>query len=339
MASSTQGNEARHWLVTGGAGFIGSHLCDALAARGDTVTVLDNLSTGRIENVAHLCERSRVQVVEGSVTDAALVDDLMAEVDGCLHLASTVGVQLVVDNPLESLLNNVRGTDIVLSAAARHDRRLLFTSTSEVYGKNSTGALEEASDRILGSPFKARWTYAIAKSFGESLAHSLYREHGSPFVVVRLFNTVGPRQRGRYGMVLPRFVQQALRGEDLTVYGTGLQSRCFAHVHDTVSAIVLLMDHDEATGDVFNIGGTHEISIVELAKRVIERTGSASEVSFIPYDEAYGDGFEELGRRKPDTNKTRTLVGWVPSRTVDDAIDDITRYERARLVAGASLAA
>jgi UDP-glucose 4-epimerase len=208
-----------------------------------------------------------------------------------------------------------------------------------VYGKNSTGALEETSDRILGSPFKARWSYAIAKSFGEALAHSLHREHGSPFVVVRLFNTVGPRQRGRYGMVLPRFVQQALRGEDLTVYGTGMQSRCFAHVHDTVGAIVLLMDNDQATGDVFNIGGTHEISIVELAKRVIERTGSASEIRFIPYDEAYGDGFEELGRRMPDTSKTRTLVGWVPSRTVDDAIDDITRYERARLVAGASLAA
>jgi len=339
MESGAQAIMRRHWLVTGGAGFIGSHICDALVARGDQVTVLDDLSTGRRENVAHLLDHPAVDLVEGSIVDAPLVDLLMAEVDGCLHLASAVGVQLVVDNPLESLLNNVRGTDVVLSAAARHDRRLLFTSTSEVYGKNSTGALEESSDRILGSPFKARWAYAIAKSFGESLAHSLYRENGSPFVVVRLFNTVGPRQRGRYGMVLPRFVQQALQGEDVTVYGTGLQSRCFAHVLDTVSAIVLLLDREDATGDVFNIGGTTEISIVELAKRVIERTGSGSEIRFVPYDEAYGDGFEELGRRKPDTSKTRALVDWVPSRTVDDAIDDITRYERARLVAGASLAA
>ena len=329
----------RHWLVTGGAGFIGSHICDTLVARGDQVTILDDLSTGRRENVAHLLDHPAVRFVEGSIVDAPLVDELMGEADGCLHLASAVGVQLVVDNPLESLLNNVRGTDVVLSAAARHDRRLLFTSTSEVYGKNSTGALEESSDRILGSPFKARWAYAIAKSFGESLAHSLHRENGAPFVVVRLFNTVGPRQRGRYGMVLPRFVQQALRGEDVTVYGTGLQSRCFAHVQDTVRAIVLLLDREDATGDVFNIGGTTEISIVELAKRVIERTGSASEIRFVPYGEAYGDGFEELGRRKPDTSKTRALVDWVPSRTVDDAIDDITRFERARLVAGASLAA
>jgi UDP-glucose 4-epimerase len=338
MASPTQRNEARHWLVTGGAGFIGSHLCDALVARGDGVTILDDLSTGRIENVASACERDDVRFVEGSATDAALVDELMAEVDGCLHLASAVGVQLVVDNPLESLLNNVRGTDVVLSAAARHGRRLLFTSTSEVYGKNSTGALEETSDRILGSPFKARWAYAIAKSFGESLAHSLHREHGCPFVVVRLFNTVGPRQQGRYGMVLPRFVQQALSGEELTVYGSGSQSRCFAHVHDTVRAIVLLLDHPGATGDVFNIGGTREISIVDLARRVIARTGSRSTIRFVPYDEAYGDGFEELGRRQPDTSKTSALVGWAPSRTVDDAIDDIARHERARLVTDASLA-
>jgi len=339
MASPTQRNEARHWLVTGGAGFIGSHLCDALAARGDAVTILDNLSTGRIENVAAVCERENVTFVEGSVTDAETVDELMAGVDGCLHLASAVGVQLVVDNPLESLLNNVRGTDVVMSAAARHGRRLLFTSTSEVYGKNSMGALEESSDRILGSPFKARWAYAIAKSFGESLAHSLHREQGASFVVVRLFNTVGPRQQGRYGMVLPRFVQQALSGEELTVYGSGRQSRCFAHVHDTVRAIVLLNDHPASTGDVFNIGGTTEISIVDLARRVIARTDSRSTIRFVPYDEAYGDGFEELGRRQPDTGRTSSLVGWAPSRTVDDAIDDIARHERARLLADASLAA
>lgn len=329
----------RSWLVTGGAGFIGSHLCDLLAARGDRLIVLDDLSTGQRANIAHLLERSSVRFVEGSAADAELVDELMSEVDGCLHLASAVGVKLVVANPLDALLNNVRSADAVFSAAARHDRRLLFTSTSEVYGKNSAGALDEGCDRILGSPFKARWGYAIAKSFGESLAHSLHRTYGTRVVVVRLFNTVGPRQRGRYGMVLPRFVHQALRGEDLTVYGDGRQSRCFAHVMDTVRAIALLIDRDDAIGEIFNVGATMETSIIELARRVIEHAGSRSAIRFVPYEEAYAEGFEELGRRRPDITKVRDLVGWSPARTVDDAIADMVRHERATLGADAAMVA
>jgi UDP-glucose 4-epimerase len=325
---SGEGHGRRRWLVTGGAGFIGSHLCEALLARGHHVVVLDDLSTGLRANIEHLLERGQIEFFEGSVTDEPLVDALMREVDGCLHLASAVGVQLVVGNPLESLLNNVRGADVVLSAAARQRKRLLFTSTSEVYGKNSRGALAEGSDRILGSPFKARWGYAIAKAFGESLAHALHREQGAEIIVVRLFNTVGPRQRGRYGMVLPRFVRQALAGEDLTVYGDGTQSRCFAHVHDTVGAIMLLLDRDDALGEVFNIGSTTEISIMELAKRVIARTGSTSTIQLVPYEEAYDEGFEELGRRKPDTTRIQELTGWRPARTIDDAIDDIVAHEQ-----------
>jgi UDP-glucose 4-epimerase len=320
---------SRRWLVTGGAGFVGSHLCDALVARGDEVTILDDLSTGTPANLSHLHDRPGVTFVEGSTTDAALVDELMGSVDGCLHLAASVGVKLVVSNPLESLLNNVRGADIVLCAAARHDRPLLLTSTSEVYGKNSTVRLEEASDRILGSPFKARWGYAIAKSFAESLAHSLHRERGASMIVVRLFNTVGPRQRGRYGMVLPRFVQQALRNDALTVYGDGAQTRCFVHVHDTVRAMAMLLDDERAIGEVFNVGGTVETSILELARRVIERTGSASPVRLVPYEHAYDEGFEELGRRMPDTTRLEALTGWRATRTLDDAIDDLVAYERA----------
>ena len=318
-----------HYLITGGAGFIGSHLLDALVARGDRVTVLDNLSTGRRANIGHLLDSPQVSVVEGSVTDAALIDGLMASVVRCFHLASAVGVQLIVSNPLESLLNNVRGTDNVLSAAARHGRRVLFTSTSEVYGKNSSGALSEDSDRVLGSPFKSRWAYAIAKGFGESMAYGLHRATGAETMVVRLFNTVGPRQTGLYGMVLPRFVRQALAGEDLSVYGNGTQTRCFAHVHDVVQALLLVMDNDEALGRVFNVGTSTELPIIELARRVIERSGSESRIQLVSYEDAYDEGFEELGRRKPDTTALRELIGWEPTRTVDDAIDDVILHERA----------
>jgi UDP-glucose 4-epimerase len=317
------------FLITGGAGFLGSHLVDALVARGDHVTVLDNFSTGRRTNIEHLLDSPQVSMVDGSVTDAALVDQLMASVDRCFHLASAVGVQLIVSNPLESLLNNVRGTDIVLSAAERHGRRVLFTSTSEVYGKNSSGALSETSDRILGSPFKSRWAYAIAKGFGESMAYGLHRATGAETIVVRLFNTVGPRQTGMYGMVLPRFVQQALADEDLSVYGNGTQTRCFAHVHDIVNALLLLIDNDQALGRVFNVGASAELPIIELARRVIERSGSRSRIQLVSYEDAYDEGFEELGRRKPDTTSLRELTGWEPIRTVDDAIDDVILHERA----------
>jgi UDP-glucose 4-epimerase len=315
----------RH-LITGGAGFIGSHLVDALTTRGDSVLILDDLSTGRLENIEHVLGSDAVEFVEGSVLDEALVDECVRQVDSCLHLASAVGVQLVVSRPLDSLLRNIRGNDIVISTAARHGTSLLFASTSEVYGKNSQGALTEESDRVLGSPYRLRWSYATAKAFGEALAYSYAREQGSSMTVVRLFNTVGPRQTGAYGMVLPRFVRQALAGDDLTVYGNGMQSRCFGHVLDVVHGIVMLLDEEAAQGQVFNIGSQMETPIVELARRVIERTESNSTIKFVPYDEAYDEGFEELGRRKPDTTALHRLTGWQPTRTVDEAIDDVISY-------------
>jgi UDP-glucose 4-epimerase len=326
----------RH-LVTGGAGFIGSHLVDALIDRGDDVVVLDNLSTGRIENLEHLFAdqgangSARLRFVEGSTSDAKLVQELMAAVDRCYHLASAVGVQLVCGRPLSSLIENVRGADVVMDAAASCGAELLFASTSEIYGKDSVGSLHEESDRLLGPPTKARWGYATAKAFGEMLAYGYHREHQAPMVVVRLFNTVGPRQSGRYGMVLPRFARQALLEEDLTVFGDGMQSRCFAHVADTVDAIIRVSDAEAAFGSVFNVGTSYELSIVELAERVIERAGSRSEIVFVPFDDAYEDGFEELGRRQPETTAVQELTGWRPRRTIEDAIDDVLEYQRLAL--------
>ena len=318
-----------HYLITGGAGFIGSHLVDALVARGDTVTVIDDLSTGRRENLAGALADGNASFVEGTVLDHELVDELVRRADFVMHLASAVGVQLVVDQPLDSLIRNVRGNDIVISAAARHGRKILFASTSEVYGKNSAGALSEDSDRILGSPYKSRWAYATAKAFGEALTYGYHREQGTPAVVVRLFNTVGPRQRGAYGMVLPRFVRQALAGEELTVFGTGAQSRCFVHVHDSVQAILMLCDAELANGRVFNVGSSNETTIIELAGRVIERAGARSAIRLVPYDEAYSEGFEELGKRKPDTTALRQLTGWEPTRGVEEMIDDVIAFERS----------
>jgi len=319
--------------VTGGAGFIGSHLVDALVARGDSVVILDDLSTGRLENVERALDSGVVEFVEGSVIDEDLVGRCLARVDRCFHLASAVGVKLIVENSLESMLRNVRGLDVVIGAAARCETRLLFTSTSEIYGKGSEEALEENADRLLGSPWTPRWSYATAKTFGETIACGYNRERGAEMIVTRLFNTVGPRQTGTYGMVLPRFVRQAVAGEDVTVYGDGAQSRCFAHVFDSVRALLLLMDTDLAVGNVYNVGSSTEIPIVELARRVIERSRSGSEIRFVPYEDAYGDGFEELGRRKPDTTAVRRLSGWVPELTVEDAIEDVIAHERARVAA------
>jgi UDP-glucose 4-epimerase len=317
------------YLVTGGAGFLGSHLVDALAARGDDVVVLDDLSTGRLENIQHLIDSGGVEFVEGSVLDQALVDDCVRATDRCYHLASAVGVKLVVARPLDSLLANVNGTQNVMIAAARHGRWMLYTSTSEVYGKQNGGPVHEDADRILGSPFKSRWSYAIAKSFGEALAHTLHREQGAPLVVARLFNVVGPRQSGRYGMVLPRFVRQALASEDLTVFGNGTQSRCFLHVQDAVRALLLLGEHEKAIGDVWNVGSQTEVEIIALAGRVIDAVGSKSAVRLVSYDDAYGPGFEELGRRRPDTAALEQITGWKPIRTLAEAIDDVVAYERS----------
>jgi nucleoside-diphosphate-sugar epimerase len=320
------------YLITGGAGFIGSHLVDALVAGGNRLVVLDDFSTGRRANLDQVAAtRDVVELVEGSVTDAELVGELMRECDICVHLASAVGVSLVISEPLETLRRIVHGTDAVMSTAARAGKRVLFASTSEVYGKSSGEALREDSDRVLGSAFKSRWSYAIAKSYGEALAHGYHREYGTETVVVRLFNTIGPRQRGFYGMVVPRFVVQALAGDDLTVYGDGMQSRCFLHVGDAVSAITALAAHDAAIGRAFNIGNPAPITIHALAERIIERVGSSSRIRFVPYEQAYGAGFEELGRRRPDTTALRELTGWRPNFTLDQALDDVIAYHRTAL--------
>lgn len=326
------GREGRRYLITGGAGFIGSHLAEALSGSGQAgkIVLVDDLSTGRIENIEPLLGDPRVQFLEGSVTNAELVDELMADADICVHLASAVGVQMIVNEPLDTLMRSVRGSNVVMHSASRHDVRVLFSSTSEVYGKHTNGALTEESDLIFGSPSKGRWTYAIAKSFGEALIHGYHGRRGVDATVVRLFNTVGPRQTGMYGMVLPRFVRQALRGEDLTVYGSGAQTRCFTHVRDTVAALMLLSENERASGRTFNIGSATPVAIAELARRVIERTGSDSGLVLVPYEEAYGDGFEELGTRRPDTTALRNLTGWQTRCTVDDAIDDVIAYETAR---------
>jgi UDP-glucose 4-epimerase len=315
------------YLITGGAGFVGSHLSDALSALGHDIVLVDNLTTGRLCNIEHLVADGRATFVEGDATDADLIDDLVREADVVLHLASAVGVQLVVDQPLDTLLSNVRGIDVVLGAIARHGKRGLFTSTSEVYGKHSNGALSEDADLIIGSPSKSRWSYAIAKSFGEAVAAG-YHAQGAELVTVRLFNAVGPRQSGQYGMVVPRFVQQALAGEDLTVHGDGEQTRCFTHVLDTVRAILMLSVHDGALGRTFNIGNGIQVSVRDLAARVIARTGAESRIQFVPYEEAYAPGFEELGIRRPDTSALRDLTGWTPVLTLDHAIDDVIAHER-----------
>jgi UDP-glucose 4-epimerase len=316
------------YLVTGGAGFIGSHVVDALVDRGDQVVVLDNLSTGHPDNLAHLLggEVPRIELVQGTILDHPLVSSLVERVDVVVHLAASVGVQLIVERPLESLINNVRGTEIVLDAAHRSGAKVLVASTSEIYGKNSAGPLGEESDRILGSPFKARWAYSTSKAVDEILAHEYWRQRGVSTVVTRLFNCAGPRQTGAYGMVIPRFVRQALSGEDLTIFGNGTQSRCFCHVADAVKAIVRLLDAEEAVGQVFNIGSQHEISIRHLAELVIALTGSTSGLRYLSYSEAYEPGFEDMERRLPDIGRIARAIGWKPTRSLNDIISDVIAF-------------
>lgn len=315
-------------LITGGAGFIGSHLADALLARGDSVILLDNLSTGRLENIEHLRKRDDVEFVLGSILNADLMDDVMSRVDICFHLAAAVGVQLIVDRPLESLATNIRGSEIVFEKAHKHGTKVLVTSTSEIYGKNTSDKLGEEDDRILGSPLKSRWSYSEAKAIEEILAYTYWRQKGLSTVIVRLFNTVGPRQTGHYGMVIPRFVSQAIKGEPITVYGTGQQTRCFCFVGDAVEGMLALSDHPEASGRAYNIGGVEEVSMEALAQRVISAAGSSSKVRYVPYDEAYEEGFEDMQRRVPDTTRARELVGFEPKVGLDDILNMVVEDQR-----------
>ena len=314
------------YLITGGAGFVGSHLADALVGRGDSVVALDNLSTGVSQNLAGVSRSPLFKYVSGSILDEALVEELVGSVDHVLHLAAAVGVFNIVDRPLESLTTNVRGTENVLAACKKHGKPVLITSSSEIYGKNSSGPLNEESDRIIGSPLKSRWSYSAAKGLDESLGYFYFSEFGLPVRLVRLFNTVGPRQVGNYGMVVPRFVSAALEGSDLVVYGDGKQSRCFAHVADVAAALLLVIDSKEAVGQVFNIGNDREISIMELAQLVIAKTGSSSAIVSKSYDDAYGAGFEDMSRRVPDILKIKRVLGWSPKLGLEEIITDIATH-------------
>jgi UDP-glucose 4-epimerase len=315
-------------LVTGGAGFIGSHLVDALIERGLLVTALDDLSTGSLRNIRHLHDNPDFEFAQGSVTDAELVDRLMADVDVVFHLAAAVGVQLIVDRPLQSLITNIKGTEVVLEAAERHRVKVVLSSTSEIYGKSQNGPFKEDDDRLLGSPRKLRWSYSTSKAVDEILAYVYHKDLGLPTVVGRLFNTIGPRQTGHYGMVVPRFIEQALRGEPLTVYGTGNQSRSFTDVADVVEALVRLAETPAAEGEVFNIAATNEITIADLAQRVIEKTGSNSTIVRVPYEKVYGEGFEDLERRAADTSRLRSVTGYTCKTSLENTLERMIDFAR-----------
>ena len=316
-------------LITGGAGFIGSHLADELLEQGNRVIALDNLSTGSHGNIEHLLGRTDFEFVLGSILNVDLMDDLAARVDAIYHLAAAVGVQLIVEKPLESLATNIRGSEVVFEKAHKYGTKVLVTSTSEIYGKNTSDRLREDDDRILGSPLKSRWSYSEAKAIDEILAYTYWKEKGLETVIVRLFNTVGPRQTGSYGMVIPRFVTQAIRNEPVTVYGDGTQTRCFCFVGDIVGALMDLMEHPEAYGKVFNLGGTDEISMEELAHKVIGLADSSSKVRYISYEEAYEEGFEDMERRVPDITRAKELIGFSPTVGLDEIITQVVAEQRA----------
>jgi UDP-glucose 4-epimerase len=313
----------RHVLVTGGAGFIGSHLCDALLACGDRVTAVDTLETGSRDNLELAMTNERFRLVVGDVCDERLVQRLVREADIIVHLAARIGLKIVIESPAKTLETNVHGTDVVLNVAASHHRRTLLTSTSEVYGLATRIPSSEEDPITFGSPMKGRWSYACAKAYDEFLALALHRERMLPATVARLFNTVGPRQTARYGMVLPRFVRQALSGEPLTVYGDGTQTRCFCYVGDVVGALVAMLDEPSTVGDVYNLGNPEEVTILELARRVIDATHSKSGIVYIPFDQAYESGFEEIHRRVPNISKLRSAIGYAPATTLDEIIASI----------------
>jgi len=323
-------------LITGGAGFIGSHLSDAYLKRGDEVFVIDDLSTGSIENIHHLKDNPRFHYTIDSVHNHAITAELVDQCDVIFHLAAAVGVKLIVESPVRTIETNVHGTEVVLSLANKKKKKVLIASTSEVYGLSAEVPFREDGNLVMGATTKGRWSYACSKAIDEFLALAYWREKKLPTVIVRLFNTVGPRQTGRYGMVIPTFVKQAISGRPITVYGDGKQSRCFGYVGDVVGALIKLMDHDDAVGEVFNIGSNEEISILDLAKRIKELTGSNSEIALVPYDEAYEEGFEDMPRRVPDISKVNKLVGFKPERSLEDILKTVIEFHNGRAVGGLS---
>jgi len=312
------------YLITGGAGFIGSHLAEKLIIRDEKVTVIDDLSTGNIKNLRNIYKQ--IEVKANSILDVDLIEKQIAKSEFVVHLAAAVGVLNIVDKPLKSLMTNLNGTETVLKIANKYNVPVLIASTSEIYGKNNKVPLNELDDRVIGSTLKSRWSYSEAKAIDESLAYFYYLEHNLPIRIVRFFNTVGPRQLGSYGMVVPRFVSAAIKNQPLQVYGNGDQIRCFCHVDDAVRALLLVMDSDKTIGNVFNIGNNQQISILELAKKVIEITGSKSEIVKVPYSEAYPDGFEDMQRRVPDISKIKNVLGWTPQIGLDQIIKDIAAF-------------
>jgi UDP-glucose 4-epimerase len=312
------------YLITGGAGFIGSHLVESLISRGDQVVVFDNPSTGSTNNLAGISEKIKFE--QGNILNKAKIDKLVAESDYVVHLAAALGVFNIVNKPLESLKTNLQGSEIVLEACDKYRKPVLIASTSQLYGKNNKVPLNEEDDRIIGHPLKSRWSYSEAKAVDESLAYFYYLENKLPIRIVRFFNTVGPRQVGHYGMVVPRFVSAALKNEPLAVYGSGDQIRCFCHVDDAVRALLLVMDSDKAVGEVFNVGNNQQISIMELAKKVIELTGSSSNIEKIAYEKAYPEGFEDMQRRVPDISKIKQVLGWTPEINLDQIVKDIAAF-------------
>jgi len=311
-------------FITGGAGFIGSHLCDALVAEGEEVTILDNLSTGSKRNIAHL--EGKIKVFQGDIRDQKLIESLVAESDLVLHMAAALGVDNILENPIESISTNFYGSEIVLNAATKYDKRIVIASTSEIYGKNPKQPLSETDDRIIGSPQKIRWSYSDAKALEEATAYFLFMTKKLKVTTVRFFNTVGPRQTGKYGMVIPRFVKAAIENKPLKVFGDGSQSRVFCHIEDTVKAVLLLASNNESIGEVFNIGGKGEITILDLAKMIINLTNSKSEITFTNYKDAYAAGFEDMARRVPDISKIRLFTGWEPEIDLKRIIKDVANY-------------
>jgi len=312
------------YLITGGAGFIGSHLAEKLIARGDQVLIFDNLSTGSANNLSGI--KDKIKFEEGNILDKAVIDKLVSESDYVIHLAAALGVFNIVNKPLESLKTNLQGSETILEACDKYRKPVLIASTSEIYGKNDKVPLNEEDDRIIGHPLKSRWSYSEAKAVDESLAYFYYLENKLPIRIVRFFNTVGPRQVGHYGMVVPRFISAALKNEPLSVYGSGDQIRCFCHVSDAVRGLLLVMDSDKAVGEVFNVGNNQQISIIELAKKVIEITGSNSTIEKIAYENAYPQGFEDMQRRVPDISKIKQVLGWSPEINLDQIIKDIAAF-------------